>query len=98
MEWTEARVVTVLTQFAREHLEHMRKVDWDSLAKHLDERYPRGGGEAFGCEEDGRYFDVGDKVEWLGRHGGDISLTTYATTRFNDEDRTESCTIVIARR
>jgi len=86
-----------VTQFAEAHLEGMKNVPWESFANHIRERFPRSGGEGFGCEEDGQYFDVGDRVAWLTVPDGDILFTAYASTKIVGEEISDSCTTVIAR-
>ena len=85
----------LVTKFAEEHLECMKEVTWSSFADRIRERFPRSGGEAFGCEEEGQYFDVGDKVGWLEKPDGDILLTAYSSTTIDGLEISDRCSTVI---
>ncbi|NLR40061.1 hypothetical protein [Novosphingobium sp. ERW19] len=93
----EVKARQMIAQFAAEHLEQMKGVDWASFSRHLKDRFPRTGGETFGCEEDGQYFDVGDNVAWVAEVDGDILLTAFAATQLNGQEIKDARSIVIQR-
>ncbi|WP_257549956.1 hypothetical protein [Sphingopyxis sp. DBS4] len=93
----DSTVRSLVKQFATEHMHQMQNVPWDAFAKHLRERFPRSGGETFGCEEDGQYFDIGDKVEWVSELDGDIRLTAFARADCNGNSIFEELSTVIGK-
>jgi hypothetical protein len=69
-------IQATLEILAQEHLDRMAAIGWKAWA---DTLLSHGHGEAFSCEVEGVYFDVGDKVSWLNHEGGDIRLTGFAS-------------------
>ncbi len=82
-------ITETLTELAEEHLARMATVSWADFAACL--RNGRAG-ETFGCEVDGRYFDVGDQACWLDRPEGDILLVCHAAV--GDTSRAERQTVI----
>ena len=66
-----------LLELAEEHLKRMVAVPWATSAASIAEGKA---GETFGCEVDGRYFDVGDRAKWMDKPNGDILLICHAGT------------------
>jgi hypothetical protein len=67
-----------LVELAEERLTQMAPAPWSAFAAAIRKGKP---GETFGCEVDGRYFDVGDQARWLEGPEGDILLVCYAVTQ-----------------
>lgn len=81
-------IAGTLLELAEDHLERMAAVPWADFAKSIHEGKS---GETFGCEVDGRYFDLGDQATWLDQPGGDIRLIARASTDLPADFDAPSC-------
>ena len=78
-----------LVDLAEEHLKRMAAVPWAAFADSISKGKA---GETFGCEVDGRYFDVGDQASWLEAPEGDVLLVCHAAT--GGADRVERRAVI----